>query len=588
MKLIKLIVCMAVIVTLPQYGFPQRSTQNKSRVPSKSAPASRNEAAELRRMLTLSRVRGFVDRVLSFRDVEAKVRTLIRVGDSLWKYDESYARQLFLTADDVLKGVTPADKKSEAASEEGKLSADKLLDLRSEVIAHLSRHDAALAQRLINSSADADHGAMNQRAAMNLIEDDPAKAVAFAERGLSNGGASEMIGFLLRLRRQNAAMADELFIKTLGHLAAAPHVDGNDLMTLGVYLFTSPIIDPSLEERGALAMQAIGGEIVVNLSKDRAGVPPTLIRAYLTAAIQILARPVRDPRQQKLYYISGYQLLPKAQRFAPDLAPQLLAAMQAIVPDLPPALQREEAFARLKPRSDYTFDDTLRELDDIADGALRDLRCVMIAQGLYNRGDFTRAGVVAEKVKETATRSQLFNIINYGQAAKALKSGETALAEETAGKLEPGVERAVLWLQIARAHAKQGEPARLSGLLSAALEATRRVDDARRPYLILAVAGESAPVDPAMASQALSEAVKMFNAGEGRRVGWYRTIDAGGRKFHFPLIGFEEHGIAPAIRQLFAADPEGVEAAVLTLKHERILGDALRELAGCLLTQIRA
>lgn len=187
MKLIKLIVCMAAVVTLPQSGFPQRSTQNKPRVPSKATPASENEAVELRRMLTLSRVHGLVDRVLSFRDAEAKVQTLIRIGDSLWKYDESYARQLFLTAYDLLKGVRPVDKKSEAAAEEGKLTADKVLDLRSEVIAHLSRHDAALARRLINSSADADHGAMNQRAAMNLIEDDPAQAVAFAERGLSNG-----------------------------------------------------------------------------------------------------------------------------------------------------------------------------------------------------------------------------------------------------------------------------------------------------------------------------------------------------------------------------------------------------------------
>jgi hypothetical protein len=212
----------------------------------------------------------------------------------------------------------------------------------------------------------------------------------------------------------------------------------------------------------------------------------------------------------------------------------------------------------------------------------------MIAQGLYNRGDFTRAGVVAEKVNESATRQQLLNVISYGQAARALESGETAPAEETAGKLEPGVERAVLWLQIARAHAKRGEPSRLFASLSAALEAARRVEDARRPYLILAVAGESAAVDPLMASQALSEALKFFNAGEGRRASWYRTIDAGGRKFHFPLIGFEEHTIAPAIRQLFAADPEGVEAALLTLKHERILGDALRELASCLLTQIRA
>ena len=588
MRVVELFVCIAVVVTLPQDGFPQRSSQNKRRPPSKSASAPGDETVELQRMRALSRVRGLADRALSFRDVEAKVQTLIRIGDSLWEHDEASARQLFLTAYDVLKGVRPAEKRGEAASDEGKLTADKLLDLRSEVIARLSRHDDALARRLINSSADADREAMNQRAAMGLVADDPAKAVVFAERSLSNGGAAEMIGFLLRLRRQNAAMADELFVKTLGRLAAGPPVGGNDLMTLGVYLFTSPVMDSSLEERGAYAMQTVGGELVVNLSVDRPGVPRALVRAYLTAAVQILARPVRDPRQQKLYYISGYQLLPKAQRHAPDLAPQLLSAMRALVPDLPPALQREEAFAPLKPRSEYTFDDTLREIDEIPDDAPRDLRCVMVAHGLYNRGDFDRAGVVAERVKEAATRTQLLNIINYGQAATALKGGDTAPAEATAGKLEPGVERAVLWIQIARAHAKRGDAARLPAILSAALEDARRVEDARRPFLILTVAGESAPVDPATASQALSEAVKIFNAGEGRRVSWYRTIEAGGRKFYFPLIGFEGHSITPVIRQLFAADPEGVEAAVLTLKDERILGDALGVLAGCLLTQIRA
>src|SRR3712207_8888960 len=59
--------------------FPYTTLFRSSRVTSKSASASENEAAELRRMLTLSRVHGLVDRVLSFRDVEVKVQTLIRV-----------------------------------------------------------------------------------------------------------------------------------------------------------------------------------------------------------------------------------------------------------------------------------------------------------------------------------------------------------------------------------------------------------------------------------------------------------------------------------------------------------------------------
>src|SRR5687768_12440655 len=114
MRVAELFVCIAVIVTLPQNGTPQKSSPDKRRPPSKSAPAHENETVELQRIRALSRVRGLADRVLSFRDVEAKVQTLIRIGDSLWEHDEAYARQLFLTAFDVLKGVRTADKRGEA------------------------------------------------------------------------------------------------------------------------------------------------------------------------------------------------------------------------------------------------------------------------------------------------------------------------------------------------------------------------------------------------------------------------------------------------------------------------------------------
>lgn len=542
-----------------------------------SANSPTNEASE-QRTSALLHVRGLADRARSFHDAEAKVRTLIGLGDLLWPYDASYARDLFASAHQVC-----------IASDGEKLPPGKLLELRSEIIAALARRDAALAWRLADADAApaADRAFADQRAAANLLTANKVpEAVEFATRSLRIGVPRQMVSFLLRLRHQSETAADELYQTTLSRLAAEPVVDGLSLMELGAYVFTSPFTNQELEERGAVIMQSVGNSVVINLSLARPGMSPDAARAYLATAADILSRRPTDPQQQRLYYVTAYQLLPHAQRLAPALAPRLAVALQALTPDVPQALTQQSAYAALAPTENYTFGDTLRELDEIGEPVAHDQRAMLLATGLCFAGDFAKARVVAERVREQAARSKVLNLIGAADATKLLERGATDAAEEAAGKLAPSVERAVLWLTVARARSRAGERARASEALNALLRDARRLDDGRQPFLLLAAAGESARFDAAGALQIFNEAVKALNAGTGKPVKWTEVVEVGGRGFQFALRGLDDANTIAAIRQLYAADPQGAEAVALTLRHERLLGPALRALAESMLAAV--
>ena len=539
------------------------------------------------------RLRGYADRALGFRDVEAKVQTLTAMAHALWSYDEPSARQLFLQTYNYLKSIKVPEAGTAAAGETS-LTAGRLSDLRDEIISTLAPHDASLARRLSgpasDAAPDAESARMDQRTAINLLAaGDAARASEFAARSLGAGVPQQMIGFLLQLRRRDERRADELYLQTLDRLLAAPGVDGMRLMELGTYVFTSPFLDQDMEEKGAMVIQSVGGVGVVNLSADRPGASPTMIHAYLSAAAQVLSRPTFDPQQQRLYYATGQQLLSKAQRFAPELVTRMAAAMQALAPSLPPQLTQSATYEVLGPKEDYTFEDTLREIDEISDPTLHDLRSVMIANGLCFSDDFTSARAVAERIKDTAIRARLLNLINSGMAHQAIAKGELNLAEEMARKLTPGIERAILWLAVARAHAQAGARGRAMEAINLALKDAHASAGPRPPYVLLKAAGELAQLDSMLAFQVFHEGIKLLNSGDGKIPRWHETVEIGGRAFPFSLRGDEGDAsgvIDKTTRKLYAVNAQDTEAAVLSLKHELIMGKALRALSESMLASV--
>jgi TonB family protein len=552
------------------------AVQGESRRMLLKPAALRSEMAIGQQKGAVLRVRDFADRALNFKDPGAKISVLIALADLLWKFDEGYARQLFQKAYDFLLG--------------SQLAGWDLTYFRQEIIGTIARHDPAMAQRLANvdsfsvgaDSNDLDRAETHLIAAYKLIEDKPGKAVEFAEESLRWGVSPRiMLPFLLKLQRKDQMAADALFLKALSRLIAQPFVDGNDLLLLGTYVFTSPLEDIPAE---SLQMVGVGNNLVYNISATRSSASPTLVRAYIDAAISILARPILDQKQKQLYYIAGYQLLPKVEQFAPDRSWQLLNAMASLAHDIPPALTQPSTYADLAAKTSVS---SIDEIDKMPDVERREGQYLSLAYTLWRRNEFARAREVGARIKTPSTRDQLMMMIKFGEAAKALDEGRISSAEELASSLPSGIERSIIWLGIARASLDEGHVQRAYEALNAALTDVRRLEGARRPYLILAAAGLLARIDPQYAVQTLSEAVRAFNAQDEEafsRIAWTSRIEAGNLWRDFPLkVKGVEFDFNQPVLSLLAIDSDWVISILLGLQYEDILGQALVALARALL-----
>ncbi len=558
----------------------------------KKAPIASNAAVQRRKDAVLL-IKDFVSRAWGFRDLEAKANTIISLANTLWKDDEPFSRQLFLTTYDLVKNIKLENEGANAStSPKIELTASTVLNLRSRVIAALSRHYPTLAKKLAaDDELGSNNSTINYSTAMNLLANgNTDEAVRFAKDGLRSEVSNTTIMFLLQLRRKDKAKADDLFIQALNLLITKPFVDGMDLMKFGSYVFTAPHLDQTQRESGSMVMMIIGKTLVVNLTADRPDVPPLIVRAYLNAATTILTRQVSDPKEQELYYVAGHQLLPKLQHFAPELIPQFTSAMNALSGDVPPALTQEAAYATLGPPVSLNDDDYSKMLDKIAnipDVQRRDETYFLVVSSAYQNNQFNRARKAAEKITDAGDdRAKLFDLIDFGEATQFIKTGQTMRGEEIVRKLEPSIERVLLWLEISREHLKKREVDSAAETLGGAIQDIRRLDGDERPFLFLAAATQYADFDHISAMQILNEAVKEFNVGTGKYPKWQVPVRVGNKSLNFSFKGIKEPNIYSIIQHMFPINHKETISAVLMLKPEPVLGIALSALANSLLSEI--
>lgn len=576
---------LAISLILIQSARAQQSSQtvDRSRANSQSASGSKTEEAVLRRQVAVSRVRDFAERILAFNDIKIKTIALARIANLLWVDDEPYARQLFIKAVDL------SAPQNETSSTSSKLKPGELAYLRRHVITQIALRDAALAKRLTEADTISNNAAnraqTNAEVALDhLISGDSKSAAAFAESSLQSGVSPWIVSVLQVLRRKDEPSANALFLKTLERLVTEPVVDADNLLYLGTYVFTSPKADP---QRDSVIQVGVGRILVYDITADRPNIPPGLVRAYLEAATQILTRRISNANQRPHYYAACYLMLPKAKKFAPNLTPYIAAAMHALASDVPQELTQESTYKNLAVTAPKDLDESLREIEDIPDEDSRDARYLSLVFSLWHAGNYTQARSVATRLRERDARDRLAILIDFGEAARSLDRGETAVAEETAGKLPIGIERAVLWLAVSRRRTVEGDSRRAAEAIDNALASANKVNDARRPFLLLNAAGQLAHFHKTLASSTLAEAIREFNRQQPEalaKVEWRQKIEAGPLWRDFPLkVKGVEFGFVEALPSLVSSDVEGVVAAVNDLKVEGPKAQALLALAAAVL-----
>ena len=574
------------------FGFVLMSSAASSQsVPKSSGKSPRSDSAKIsdESLLTVKRkqdvenIRSFAELISSFKKADGKARALAQLADILWDYDQTYSRHLFTNAIDLIKpeaGASPSEKQA-------------LRRLHSEILSLIAKRDADLAKRLMDQASspveadEAEKTRTNFEIAYEAAKTQPDKSVEFAQRTLQSGIPLSMSFLLAKLREKDEAAADKLFLLALQRLYLESAVDADTLLALGTYIFTSPSIDPSLPA-SSIFYAGVGNVLVADIGSDRPNIPRGLVIAYMKTAADCLNHPFATAEQHAKMYAAGYQLLPKAYRYAPELTSPIAAAMQWLSQDVPPEMMKEETYKNLKGTGKKDLSENLRDIEKNPDSEYRDARYLAVIYDLWRQADFTEAASVNDKVSDIETRSKISSLIDFGRGARLLEKDGRSLAEveNICVGLPPGLERAVLRLGIAKARARNHESTRIVEAINEAVGDINKVDSIHRAYLLLNAAGLSADYAPMLAPPMLSEAVKQFKSEQGDKfdVTWNERVEAGVMWREFPLsvkdLNFD---VSASLRSLVKIDPQGTVVTVRTLTNEDLLTRMLPALASGML-----
>lgn len=556
-----------IALVLPAQAHPHRATEQKV------APAQPGKSED-KKVDTLRQIQSLVERVFRFQKITPKINSLVAFGDFLWQIDQPYAKSLFLKSWDLVDAET-------SISAGQRNTAAELSRLRGLIITHLSRHDAALALKLSERKPEQTEQLDKLRSAMSALDGgvNPQQAIKLAEQGW-NGGVSgsslTLIAFLQKLRRSEPAAANDFYLRVVEQLANQPAIETNDLLTIGTYIYSSPLLaeasDAATRDRDGVALyMQVGNALVVDITANRPNVPASLIRAYLTAAVNVLTRPERNVTDASLDAAALRLLLAKAQNSIPEVIPAITARLDQLAV---PASDVDSA--RYTKNVEPSLDEEIAKVDDLS-GAERDQKLFSLAFALYRSGDLKRARSLAEKISDLPGRQKVLDALSFAEAAKQLEAGAVAKAEALANSLPVSTARATLKVAIASHYSKMPDKARaLEAATIAANDCRRLENDRHKPYLLLALATVLTEVDAATAVAVLKEAVTAFNSADKLHAEWFDTIQIGFVQREFSLsLKLVDKEVPSCIEKLTRIEPDATMSLLATLSDETLQGDSL-------------
>jgi hypothetical protein len=582
-----------ILVVFAQPGLAQRRQSNEPNGAKKSTQAASVSTpagglTEKQKSLAISYAYLFRERILNLQDAKTKSLACARLADLLWNHDETFARNLFNAA---LRFSAP--NRASASSKELATASQW-----SEIVALIERRDPQWAKQIVDSIEPAEKDAtLAERSKVRfdngyaLLKSDTAQAVNYIERSLRGGINPFMHSFLISLRLKNETAANTLFLRVLEQVAASPGIDADTLLRLGAYVFTSPKIDPHdpTVPPDTIIVIGVGNLLLPDITADRPNISTQVIWSYLKCAAEILTREAANPTQQApSFYAAGYMLLPKFEKFAPNQTYLIHAAMQLLAAKVPPPLLQDSAYENLKAPAQTDLEQTLKDVEQDEKNQYRDEKYLSLVSELWFRSEFASARKVSARISDEVARASLDTLINFKEAANLIEH-EKAIArvEEIAFRLPHGVERAMLWLGIARVRFTAKRPQRALEAINEALASARKVSDARRPFLLLSAAGQLAAIDADQAKVILLESIRELNAQEAEaltEVQWEQRIECGLLWRYFPLtVKGVEFDFRQTLRPLLKNDMEGTITAALALKDEKQLTKALLAITALML-----
>lgn len=575
---ILILLTLSLLVAFPVISAAQR----RSAEPSASRKAKNKDGdteADIKEKenSALTRLHVLGNRVVALDDVKTRVLTLASFANIAWKVDQPFAKELFSESLDVL-----------ARKNDSRLTPAEVSNLRRKILSIIKATDVSFAQQLIGAANIPDSNSSFD-AAYRLVREDPESADRLANLSLQDGVSPAMPVFLRQLRLKDQKKADALFLRSLDQLLSSPSVDANLLLLFGTYVFTSPKLEPTNVE--SVVNTRVGNFPfgVPEITVERPGISTSLVQAYLRVASISLMRPVSEPRQKQLYYVTAYLLMPMMGKYLPEFVPQLRIAMTGLSSDIPPELTQTSTYANINKTGYADPEDAIREIEQLAGDERRDIRYLDLVFGLWRKGDFADARRVTNKISNLKVRAKLETLIDFGSAATSFldASSEPSSVEEITRKMPHGAERAILCLGVAQAYIAKKNTARANEAINDSLKSTSALDDPRRPLLTLAAASQLAGTDPDSAVSVLATSVKEFNKYSVAKVELGEEVVIGPLTIRFPLrLNSVQFDFSKSLAPLMKMSPQLVESQLRDLKSDELKAEVLLAEARLLSTKL--
>ena len=576
----------------------------------KAAPISRGRAARpaaaLERRKALEQVHAFVDRVQSLQDISLKADTLISLASLLWKdgRDAEYARQIFVDTHNFLKTFQPREVKDAAdttrAAAAAQPSRKALRQLRKRLITSLATFDPPLAKSLAKEQDGYFEAPLGEEEYREQTRDQVARQDFEKFSGAQHIGRTEamiLLSLLDEFRKTDVKTGNELFLAALARLRAQQNVEANSLLILGNYLFSGhPLPSNDTPHRIMVSPVSVGGvPLAADVVLNREGFMPSLVPPYLTAAAEILGRPVEDAGEQRRYSAAAYLLVAKAKEFAPGLVATLSAVAQRSNASLAAGPTGQTEVKRWS-NEKIDLQAALSQIRKTVGTTEHDRLCLTLASQYSAQKELDAARRLANEIVDEVPREKLLGVLNYKQATDYLKDGDTARAEETGSRISGEAVRALFRLSLAATYLRAGRTdAGKIAVNSAVADARKSNETNRQPLLLMLAAATLSRDDAAYSLQLFREALEGLDASgyAGRPphivdFSWVETVSAGASSARFELQPSPGHASYPELlKNLFAGDQRSMVAAVTSLKTEALLSSHLLAASRILLEAAR-
>lgn len=523
---------------------------------------------------------------LAISSPDIRIPTLAALGDTIWKKDELYSRQLFTRAVECLRSfaATSSDDKRQF----GLLQAD--------LLTRISKHDRPWGQRLVAELKAESLGANLDLNVANMMlnEKDPG-AAEFLNKGIASGidGFSKsmrILDLLLRMRSVNKGMADSAFLNAVDQIGQLSKTKADDLFTIGNYLFTTPrIISADVDSNRVLLTPVYVGTISfhADISLDRPEVEPALVAGYLDRATAILAIPSEDPNVSAQNRAAAFLLIPKAQRFAPKLIPVLTTLASGVDATRTNSTSAATAAGLPGPTSEpITIDSVLARVEETKDPVKRDEYCLAMVAQFHGKNDFTAARTLTEKLGPAPLREQLTQLIDFREVVAKYQSGDLDNARNKTWSLPLTASRVSLSLGIVDAYLKKGDKNSANLTFDSAVKDIQKLNGTSQASLYLAASEVASRLDPLVAQSIFNDAMRSVSnldtaSRDPLRLDTFVRLTVGSRTVQFMtgVKGAPTGSLAGALKPAFSRDPQATLNATLQLKNDYLKGSAIVILA---------